>query len=97
MFTKAGTSWTQLGVDHENALRELHDGKLLAMFLTMTERMHLAICDPVGMQPTATLLEIGEEPSDRELARHAITRQLASDWPAYMQKLIDAGRVSLKH
>jgi hypothetical protein len=97
MLMKAGTSWTLLGVDYQNALRELHDGKFPLMFLTMTERMYLAICDPEGMQPAATSLETGEEPCDRELVRPAITWQLASDWPACMQRLIDAGRVGLTH
>jgi hypothetical protein len=96
MFTKAGTSWTQLGVAYQNALRELHDGKFPTMFLTITERRYLAICDPAVPQSTATHSKTGETPpSDRELARQAITRQLASDWPAYMQRLIDTGRVSL--
>jgi hypothetical protein len=95
LFTKAGTSWTQLGVDYENALRELHDGSFPAMFLTISEQMYLAICDPVGVQPAATSLEIGEEPSDRDLVRQAITWQLASDWPAYVQRLIEVGGVSL--
>lgn len=96
MFTKAGTSWTQLGVDHENALRELHSGLFPAMFLTITERLYLTICDPAAAHSAATHPETRETPpSDRELARRAITRQLASDWPAYMQPLIENGRVSL--
>jgi len=30
---------------------------------------------------------------ERELVRQAITRQLAADWPQYMQAIIEAGRV----
>jgi hypothetical protein len=99
LFTKAGTSWTQLGVDYENALRELHDGSFPAMFLTISEQMYLAICDPGTSHATgAARLDRDEAPPfDRELARQAITRQLAGDWPAYMHRLIAAGRVSLTH
>jgi hypothetical protein len=96
MFAAAGTSWTQLGVAYENALRELHDGKFPAMFLTMTERMYLSLCDDATSQPTGGQLDRETEPpSDRELARQAITRHVVSDWPAYIQRLIDAGRISL--
>jgi hypothetical protein len=93
MFTKAGISWTQLGLAYENALRELNSGLFPAMFLTISERMYMAICDAATSQSAAPHLEAGVAPtSDRELARQAITRQLASDWPAYMQSLIDADR-----
>jgi hypothetical protein len=99
MFTKAGTSWTQLGVDYENALRELHDGSFPVMFLTISEQMYLAICDPATSHATgAARLDRDEAPPfDRELARQAITWQLASDWPAYMQRLLDTGRISPTH
>jgi hypothetical protein len=95
MFTKAGTSWTQLGVDFQNALRELHDGSFPALFLTITERMYLTFCDAATSQLTGVQPEKGEALTpDRELARQAITRQLASDRPAYMQRLLDTGRIS---
>lgn len=40
MFTGAGTSWAQLGVYWETALRELREGPFPAMYLTITERAH---------------------------------------------------------
>jgi hypothetical protein len=98
MFTQAGTSWTQLGVDFQNALRELHGGSFPALFLTTTERMYLTFCDAATSQLTGVQPEKGEALTpDRELARQAITRQLASDWPAYMQRLLDTGRISPTH
>ena len=93
MFTTAGTSWAQLGVDWEGALRELEDGPFPRLFLTISERAHLFICNPAtdllvvrpdGMQ------EPGE--TERELVRQALASTLAADWPPYMQQVINAGR-----
>jgi hypothetical protein len=98
MLTKAGTSWTQLGVAYENAPRELHDGKFPVMFLNIAERMYTAICAATTIPTRAAHSERDDSPpSDRELARQAIKLQLANDWPAYMQGLIDTRRVSLTH
>src|SRR5260221_8881052 len=77
MFTAAGTSWAELGVDWENALQELVVGPFPAMFLTISERAHLLICDPA-----TNLLMVGsggtadEAGSERDLVRQAITSQL---------------------
>jgi hypothetical protein len=96
LFTKVGTSWTQLGVDYENALRELPGESFPAMFLTISKRMYLSLCDAATSQPRGGQLDReAEPPFDRELARQVIARQLFSDWPAYIQQLLDAGRVSL--
>ena len=96
MFTTAGTSWAQLGVDWENALREIEDGPFPRLFLTISERAHLFICDPA----TDTVLagpggvqEAAE--AERRLVRKAITGKLADDWPPYMQQIIEAGHISL--
>ncbi len=94
MFTAAGTSWAELGVDWENALQELQTGSFPALFLTISGRAYLFICNPATQ-----LLVIGpaaaEDSADaeRELVRQAITRQLTADWRPYMQGIIDAGRV----
>ena len=96
MFTTAGTSWAQLGVDWESALRELADGPFPRLFLTISERAHHFICDPAtgtfltgpdGAQETAE--------TERRLLRQAITGKLAADWPPYMQQIINAGHSRL--
>jgi hypothetical protein len=96
MFTTAGTSWAQLSVDWESALREIEDGPFPRMFLTISERAHLFICDPA----TDTVLagpggvhEAAE--AERRLVRQALTSKLVSDWPPYMQQIINANRSRL--
>ena len=96
MFTAAGTSWAQLGVDWEAALRELQHGPLPAMFLTISDRAHLLICDPASSPLTAGPGRAAEEPGpERELVRQAIASQLTTDWPPWMNAMIEAGRVRL--
>lgn len=94
MFTSAGTSWAQLGVDWEAALRELHDGSFPAMYLTITERAHLLICDPavsLGMARPGGWADDGG--AEREIVRQAIASQLTADWPPWMNAMIQAGRI----
>jgi hypothetical protein len=96
MFAVAGKSWSQFGVDWESALAELCEGRFPAMYLTISERAHQLLCNPAilvrAMTPGAADDFLPEE---LELARQAIARQLAADWPVYMQRIIDGGRVSL--
>jgi hypothetical protein len=96
MFTTAGTSWAQLSIDWDGALQELQDGPFSAMFLTISQRAHIFICNP------ATHLIFagpdGEQESadaERELVRQAIASTLTADWPPYLQRLIDTGRIRL--
>ena len=79
MFTTAGTSWAQLGVDWENALREIEDGPFPRLFLTISERAHLFICDPATDLLTAGP-DDAQEASEAEhrLVRQAITSKLAA-------------------
>ena len=96
MFTAAGTSWAELGIDWESALQELHDGPFPAMLLTISQRADLFICN------AATRLLLcgpdGEQEAtdaERELERQAIARALTADWPPYLQQLVDTGRIRL--
>jgi len=96
MFTAAGTSWAQLGIDWDGALRELQDGRFPAMFLTISQRAHIFICN------AATRLLLygpdGQEEAtnaERQLVRQAIASQLTADWPPYMQQMIDTDRTRL--
>lgn len=96
MFTVAGTSWSQLGVDWQNALLELRDGTFPAMFLTISQRAHVFVCNPTSRLLPITPTDAEDAGDDElELVRQTITAQLATDWPPYMQSIIDAGRVSV--
>lgn len=96
MFTTAGTSWTQLGVDCESALQELENGPFPQLFLTVSERAHLFIRNPainltiIGPNGTEEATE-----AERGLVRQAIASKLAADWPPYLQQLIDSGKIHL--
>jgi len=96
MFTTAGTSWVQLSIDWESALQELQDGLFPALYLTISQRAHSFICNP------ATRLVFagpdGEQEAadaERQLVRQAIASQLTTDWPPYLQQLINTGRIRI--
>lgn len=82
MFASAGHSRAGPGVDWQAALGELRIGPYPAMFLTITERAHLLICDPSEARTE----------DERNLVRQAIVGKLAVDWPLYLRRLISAGR-----
>ena len=79
MFATAGTSWASLGVDWQAALDELQNGPFPAMFLTISERAHLMICDPASWSTGCA-----QEParSERELVRQAVSDKLTADLSA---------------
>jgi len=96
MFTAAGMSWAELGIDWQSALQELQDGPFSALLLTISERAYIFICNPA----TRLLLAgpDGEEEAtdaERQLVRHAIASKLTAGWPPYMQQMIDTGRIRL--
>src|SRR6266567_5170287 len=94
MFASAGRSWPDLGVDWEAALADLQSGPFPALYLTISQRAHVYICDAA-----IRLVIYGpggrEEATDaeRDLVRQALARQLAADWPGYVRSLIDAGKI----
>jgi len=95
MFADAGTSWSRLGVDWERCLSELHDGSFPVAFLTISQRAYQCICTPAVGHPVLTQDASGDASDDeRELIRRTINRLLATDWPAYTQAMIDAGRIT---
>jgi len=95
MFAEAGTSWSQLGVDWERALRELSAEEFPVMLLTISEGAYISICASavrgMAITPDGGTDETADD--DRELVRQAVTRQLVADWPVYMQRIVNARRV----
>ena len=93
MFTTAGTSWTALGIDWESALQELRDRGFPVLFLTISERAHVFICNPATHLLIAGPDGVEEATgAGRDLVRQAITSKLVADWPPYMRRIIDAER-----
>jgi hypothetical protein len=91
MFAEAGTSWLQLGVDWESALRDLQEGQFPTMYLTISDTAHRIICDPTG-DAVSIAAGAGESVDvERALVRRAIAGQLANDWPKYMQSAAGPG------
>jgi hypothetical protein len=83
LLTKYGESWDGLGVGWEAALQELEDSPFPGVFLSVSERGHMTLCDPMP----GSFLE------DRRLVRQALMAQLEADWPGYIQALADKGRL----
>ena len=83
LLSRSGETWENLRVDWEAALRELEDGPFPGVFLSVSERAYMTLCDPVP----------GSMVEDRRQIRQAITRQLETDWPSWMQEQLHAGRV----
>lgn len=94
MLAEAGTSWVQLRVDWESALRELQQGQFPAMYLAVSELAYLIICDPTGGAVPMSAAA-GESVDERELVRRAIAGRLASDWSKYMRSAAAAGHFVL--
>jgi len=76
LLTAGGESWESLRVDWKAGLRELGEGPFPGIFLSVSERAYLTICDPTP----------GSWTDDRASIREAITRQLEADWPPTMPK-----------
>jgi hypothetical protein len=94
MFGEAGTSWSRLGVNWQNALQELRSGQFPALFLAISERAHLVIC---GSESSSAVAASSDEPAEneRDLVRKAVAQQLARYWPPYMQSAASAGRIQV--
>jgi hypothetical protein len=76
------------------ALQELQQAPIPALFLTISERAHLFICDP-AVRSFLTGPDGEEKPaeSEREAVRQALATSLTADWPPYIQDMIDTGRL----
>jgi hypothetical protein len=62
------------------------------MYLTISERVYAMICNPGSRILVITPTGTEDATAERELVRQALTRQLATDWPPYMQSVLDRMR-----
>ncbi len=97
MFTAAGTSWAQLGVDWESALQELAGRPVPPTVpddLRARPPLHLQPRERTSSSPGRMAHRKRPKP-ERELVRQAIASKLDADWPPYMQQIINAGHIRL--
>ena len=85
LLTSNGQSWPGLDVDWEAGLQELETGDFARIFLGVSERAYLTMCDPAP----ANLDE------DRRELRSAMTGQIESDWGRWMEGTLGRDRTRL--
>ncbi len=85
LLTSNGQSWPGLGVDWKAGLQELETGDFARIFLAVSERAYLTLCDPAP----------GNLDEDRRELRSAMTGQIETDWARWMQGALDRGRTRL--
>jgi len=95
-FTIAGTSWANIGIDWQAALDELQHGPHASLLLAISERAHILICDPsveLHLYQSGRKSDPDQTRRDRELVRQSITETLTTGWPAYIEDLIQRGKL----
>jgi hypothetical protein len=96
LFSTAGTSWAELGVDWQAALGELRDGPYPAVLLALNGHAHTLICDPsTGLHELRRDSEPDWAWHERELLRRAIADQLIAGWPDYISSILKLGKLRI--
>jgi hypothetical protein len=85
------TTWHGRGTDWEAAVDELVNSPLAALYLTISRRAHLILCDasPQGAViyfPDGRTEQITSQ--ERQAVHDALEQQLRRDWPPYMQRVL---------
>ncbi|WKX73538.1 hypothetical protein [Streptomyces sp. XD-27] len=91
---KQGTTWADLGIDHDAVLDELLNAPVPQLYLTLTQKAHAILCDASreGLRlhyPNGDVEHVG--PQLRRDVHDGIAQSLERDWPPYIQGLIDRG------
>lgn len=86
-------TWERLKVNWSAVLDEMDARAAAAMYLTISQRAHLFICDAaislhIVHSGGRTELATAEE---HELVRESVHERLAADWPAYIRERIARG------
>jgi hypothetical protein len=84
MFSAAGRSWADLGVDWQSALRELSAGQFLAIYLSVSRKSYDLVCDPSAWP------EAAGSSTELEHLRLTTTDVIAARWSAYVKGLAAA-------
>lgn len=88
-----GVTWEDLDVNWERALDELDDRLGLALYLTISQRAHVFICNAAIHLTLYSLDGRVEEASkdEHERVRQSVDQMLAADWPGYIRERIARG------
>ncbi|GLZ01947.1 hypothetical protein [Actinoplanes sp. NBRC 103695] len=94
-----GSSWAARGTGYEGALAFLlgRQSSTPLMYLTITQRAHVIICD-ASREGVTLHFTNGAPPErvstqERQLVHQVLEQQLVADWPPYMRQLAAAGRL----
>jgi hypothetical protein len=87
-LTRAGTTWANHGIDWQSGLAELEHGEFPGLYMAISERAYMVICDP--QVSTTQAFE-----RDRDLVRASIAGKLGEDWPPFMCGVIDAAQAGM--
>jgi hypothetical protein len=82
-LTRSGMTWADHGIDWESGLADLAQGKFPGLYLAVSERAYMVICN-------AEARRIPAVERDRDLVRASIAGTLDEDWPPYIRGVIDA-------
>ncbi len=82
-LTRAATTWAKHGIDWQSGLAELEHGGFPGLYLAISERAYMTICNPEAR--TTQAFE-----RDRDLVRASIAGKLRQDWPPFMRGVINA-------
>jgi hypothetical protein len=101
-LTEEGSSWAGQRVDWENAFAQIGEGgatPVVSRYMTVSRRAHIILCDASIEGVKVYYRQGGEEQislAERQAVREAFAAQLAEDWPAYIQGLVDRGRLRIE-
>ena len=82
-MARNGMTWAEHGIDWERGLGELEHGHFPGMYLTISERAYMVLCNP-ETRPSAAA------EGQRDLVRASITGKLREDWPPFVRGGLDA-------
>jgi hypothetical protein len=88
-LARAGMTWAEHGVDWESGLAELEHGGFPGLYLAISERAYMIMCNPEAQ--TTQAFE-----RDRDLVRASIAGKLRLDWPPFMRGVIDAAHTRMR-
>jgi hypothetical protein len=90
-----GSDWPGRGTDWEEGKDELLNSPIPALYVTLTQVGHSVLCDASRQGMTLHYPDRTERitPTQRQEFRSALEERLLADWPDYIRRLIDDGKL----